>query len=113
MGRRKLYEGCYDIPNTVVDEVRYICADYFRREKAVKIGSVSGELLDNYIRINKKIDQALSDVLEEGTRFIMLDDIANRRGYEYSRASQKMGRVSYFMKKRKIIYIIAKYLLLY
>ena len=44
MARQKAYFK-YDIPTSVVDIVKTICVDYNRRERAIKYGTITGEVL--------------------------------------------------------------------
>lgn len=101
----------YDIPSSVVEIVKTICADYNRREQAIKFGNVSGEVLDKYIELNAIITAALEDV-EFGIRMDILRDIQNRRGYDFSPASYCISKNTYYKRKKKLIYDIAKRLAL-
>ncbi|MCD8308457.1 MAG: hypothetical protein LUD19_01285 [Clostridia bacterium] len=97
----------YEIPSTVVDIVKTVCADYTRREQAIKYNGVSGETLANYINLNGIIDDALSDI-ETGIREELLRDIGRRRGYEQSNFCYCISKNAYYRRKRKLIYDIAK-----
>ncbi len=110
MARQKMYFK-YDIPTSVVDIVKTICADYNRRERAIKFGTITGEVLECYVRLNAIIDKALEEV-EVGIRKDMLSDIQKRRGYDFSAASPVISKNTYYRRKRKLIYDIAKELAL-
>lgn len=106
MSRPKKY--CqYELPTSVVEIVKTLCADYFRRERAIKYGNVTGAVLDRYIELNANIDTALEDI-EIGIRMDMLRDIQCRRGYDFSPASYCISKNTYYCRKKKLIYDIAK-----
>ncbi len=111
MARRKMYFR-YEIPSNVVCIVKSLCVDYERRELALKNPKLSSSVLDEYKRLNNAIDIALLE-LEVGIRKIMLNDVQHGRGYEYSRASSFIAKNTYYSRKRKLIYDIAKELKLY
>ncbi len=110
MARQKMYFK-YDIPTTVVDIVKTVCSDYNRRERAIKFGTVTGEVLECYVKLNSIIDKSLEEV-EVGIRKDMLSDIQKRRGYDFSAASLVISKNTYYRRKRKLIYDIAKELAL-
>lgn len=110
MGRQKLYFQ-YDIPTSIVELVKAICADYDRRERAIKFNNITGSVLARYIELNNAIDKALTAV-EVGIRRDMLKDIGKRRGYDFSRAAAIISKNAYYRQKRKLIYDIAKELAL-
>lgn len=101
----------YELPSSVVEIVKTLCADYSRRERAIKYGNVTGAVLERYVELNATIDTALEDV-EIGIRMDMLRDIQNRRGYDFSPASYCISKNTYYKRKKKLIYDIAKNLAL-
>ena len=111
MARRKMYFR-YEIPTNVVCLVKILCIDYERRELALKDHKLSPSTLDEYRRLNGAIDTALLE-LEVGIRKIMLNDVQHNRGFEHSRASSFIAKNTYYSRKRKLIYDIAKELKLY
>ena len=110
MARQNLYFK-YDIPTSFVDIVKTVCADYNRRERAIKFGTITGDVLDCYIKLNSIVDKALEEV-EVGIRRDMLSDIQKRRGYDFSSAALIISKNTYYRRKRKLIYDIAKELAL-
>jgi hypothetical protein len=110
MARQKMYFK-YDIPTSVVELVKAVCSDYNRRERAIKFGSITGEVLDRYIFLNTAIDKAL-ECIEAGIRKDMLSDISKKRGFQFSAASMLISKDAYYRRRRKLIYDIAKELAL-
>lgn len=106
MAKQKMYFK-YDIPTSVVEMVKAICLDYNRRERAIKYGTITGEVLDKYIMLNASVDKALEEI-EVGIRKEILDDIGNKRGFQFSAISQMLSKNAYYRRRRKIIYDIAK-----
>ncbi len=97
----------YELPTSVVEIVKTLCADYFRRERAIRYGNVTGAVLDRYIELNANIDMAL-ETIEVGIRMDILRDIQFRRGYDFSPASVCISKNTYYTRKKKLIYDIAK-----
>lgn len=106
---RQFYK--YELPSGVVKVVRAQCADYDRKELCIQEGSVPEETLSAYIATNAAIKQALSDI-EEAVRQHFLNDIAENRGYDRSQSQWCLSHNSYYKRKRKAIYEIARGLLL-
>ena len=106
MSRQKMYFK-WEIPKTVVDVVKSHCADYKRRERMIKFSTITGAVLDEYVRLNSIIDNALEDV-EVGIRQELLEDVAKGRGYDYSAASPFLAKNTYYPRKRKLIHDIAE-----
>lgn len=106
MGRKKefLYE---DIPPQLELIVRSICSDYTRRKQALISEQRAREVLDNYKRINSAIDKAIQ-IVEVAIRPIMLKDISERIGYDFSDAREMMCKETYYNRKRQIILMIAQ-----
>ena len=110
MSRQRMYFK-YEIPTSVVEIVKAVCSDYDRRERAIKFSNLTGDVLTKYVELNNAIDKALTDV-EVGIRRDMLNDIQKRRGYDFSRAALIISKNTYYRRKRKLIYDIAKELAL-
>lgn len=110
MSKSKLYFQ-FELPSSVVEIVKTLCADYNRRERAIKYGNVTGDVLARYVELNAVIDRALEDI-EVGIRMDMLKDIQNRRGYDFSPASYCISKNTYYKRKKKLIFDIAKSLAL-
>lgn len=102
MERRKWYSS-WNIPRSVVNVVRSMCADYDRRALLIKSGA---PLSDKYRELNAAIDRGL-DFVEEGIRRTILDDIHLGRGYGYSPASAIIAKNAYYSRKNKAVYTIA------
>lgn len=106
MARVKMYFK-WEIPTSVVNMVNSICADYERRERAIKYSSITGPVLAKYIQLNSVIDDALNDV-EVGIRGAILRDIAEGRGYNRSHTQGLASKNTYYRRRRKLIHDIAK-----
>lgn len=103
--RPRLYY-MWNIPRSVVLIVIAICADYDRRKNAIENEDVSGRVLSEFERFNNVIDRALEDV-EPGLRRIMLNDVANRKGYGNTLSSPFLAKNTYYNRKRKLVHDIA------
>lgn len=101
----------YELPGGVVKVVRAQCADFQRKEIAIKQGGIDETILQVYIKTNEAIKKALGEI-EEPCREFFLSDIAENRGYDKSQSRWLLSHNSYYARKRKAIYDIAKYLLL-
>ena len=95
MARQKMYFK-WDMPTSIVEIVKAICADYDRRERAIKFGNVAGDVLMKYVELNNVINNALQAV-EVGIRTELLRDIQNRRGYEHSAAALIIAKNTYYV----------------
>lgn len=96
----------WEIPTSVVEIVKAICADYDRRERVIKFGSVTGATLERYVELNGAVNDALQDI-EVGLRSTILKDIQQGRGYYFSAAQDLICKSGYYNRKRKLIYDIA------
>ena len=104
MSRRKEYFR-YEIPKTVVDVVRAVCADYKRREQAIKYSTVTGNVLQSYIQLNNVIETALTDI-EPGIRNALFEDVCQRRGYDKTPAVE-IYKNGYYRRKKQFVYRVA------
>ena len=93
MAREKMYFS-WEIPTSVVCMVNAICADYERRERAIKYSNITGAVLERYIELNSVID--------------LLRDIAEGRGYTRSPTQCVVSKNTYYRRRRKLIHDIAK-----
>lgn len=93
----------WELPRSVVNIVRSMCADYDRRALLIRS---SCELVSKYSEMNDAIDRGLESV-EVGIRRTMLDDIYLNRGYGYSPVSAIMSKNAYYARKKKAIFLIA------
>ena len=105
MPRKKEYFK-HEIPTSVVGVVYAVCTDYYRREREMKFGVVSGEVLSKYTELNTVVERALLSVESEFREDLLLD-IAERRGYERSRAAVLISKNAYYRRRRQVIYEIA------
>ncbi len=105
MAREKMYYS-WEIPASVVVVVNAICADYDRRERAIKYKAITGEVLERYIELNNAVDKALTEV-ETGLRQTLLQDISAGRGYTRSPAQCVVSKNAYYRRRRKLIHDIA------
>lgn len=106
MGRQKSYYK-YEIPASIVEIVKTVCADYDRRERAIKYSSITGPVLERYVELNGIIDMALEEI-ECDVRRDLLKDVSSGRGYNFSAASPFFAKNTYYQRKRKLIHDIAK-----
>ena len=110
MGRPKIYYD-WELPKSVVNAVLGVCADYERRESAIKYSTISGQVLERYLELNAAVDAALADLAPD-VREYMLCDVATGRGYDFSPCTTFLSRKTYYQKKRKLIHDIAENLFL-
>lgn len=106
MAKEKMYYS-WKIPSSVVHLVNAICADYERRDRAIRHSTITGAVLERYIELNSVIDRALSDV-ETEIRADLLYDIANGRGYTRSCTQCVMSKNTYYRRRRNFVHTIAK-----
>ena len=105
MPKKKMYFK-WEIPTSVVDIVKTVCADYDRRDRIIKNSTADGDVLERCIELNAAIDRALETV-EVGMRRELLRDIYEGRGYDHSPISSYIAKNSYYQRKRKLIHDIA------
>ncbi len=110
MGKTKIYQA-HELPRTVVDIVRAVCADYKRREKFIKLHDQGNEVtelisLDMCKFLNEIVDESLNPI-EPTLRPMVLEDICEKRGYEHSPAASIISKNGYYKRKRKFLYDIA------
>ena len=108
MPRNKIYDTC-ELPCEVARIVKAICADYDRRARAIRAGIKDSKVLANYTRLNSAVDAALSEIDEPTIRKEMLRDMVAGRGYERSGAVPYICENSYYARRRKVLYLVAKY----
>ncbi len=102
---RTRYE--WEVPREVVSIVRGICADYERRELAIRHSTIAGDVLARYIELNRAIDVSLNEI-EAGCRYYILDDVAAGRGYDFSPCSAFYSKNTFYERKRKLVFDIAR-----
>ena len=104
MSKKRAYK--YSVPTGVAIIVQGLCADYARRERAIKYSAITGPLLARYVEINAAIDTALEGV-EPGIREELLRNIGSGCGYDASDLCVLMSKNTYYARKRKVIVAIA------
>lgn len=109
MGRRKKVKQ--RLPETVANVAKSLCADYARRENAIKYSAITGPVLARYVELNAAVNTALEG-MEAGIREELLDDIAKGRGYEASTLATLMAKNTYYARKQKVLLALAKELAL-
>lgn len=97
----------YTIPASAARLSEAVCGDYYRRATAIRSGIVSGAALDVCMHLNIAVETALEG-LENGVRSEMLKDVALGRGYNKSNLGAFMAKNTYYDRRRKLIYDIAK-----
>ena len=105
MARRKFYCN-WEIPTSVVRIVYSICADYDRREKAIKLATAAPDAIEQMKLLNLAVDMALEQI-EPAIRRDILSDISDGRGYNKSVCCVIMEKNTYYRRRRKLIYDIA------
>ncbi len=105
-GRPKVFIK-HELPSGVVKVVRAQCADYARKERALKKQDLPNEVRESYSSTNEAIRAALLGI-EEGCRDEFLVDIAENKGYDKSQINWLFSRGSYYNRKWKAVYEIAK-----
>ena len=97
----------YELPTGVVKVVRAQCADYERKQIAIRSGTLSPEVRKAYEETNGAIIAALADI-EEGCRNEFLVDIAENKGWHKSQINWLLSQNAYYNRKWKAVYQIAK-----
>lgn len=100
--------ACKDkLPIEVGRVVVALCGDYQRRESILRRGSAPPDVLAQYESLNRKIEDAVAEVCEEGIRRQILLDIGSRRGARRS-PLYFLSEGTYKRRKRASQYRIAK-----
>lgn len=107
MPRNKIYDTC-DLPRGVAQIAKAICADYDRRARALRAGIEDEKVRATYTRLNATVDEALSEIEEPTIRRELLRDMVAGRGYERSGARPYICDKSYYARRRKVLYLVAK-----
>ncbi len=105
MGRKKMFPS-HELPGNVVSVCVAVIADYNRRAKEIRKGTLEDSLLCSYQKYNDVVDNALL-FIEEGARREYISDIENDRGYRFSLLNREYTSWSYYARKRQIIYQVA------
>ena len=104
MGRKRIYIK-YNHPYSFVRVIEAIMADYTRRERTVAFSSEADDVIAEYQRINKIIDDAVT-MVEPELAVVILHDVINHIGYERSRAVVFAAKRTYYRRKAKLIHDI-------
>lgn len=104
MSRRK---AKYNLPLTIVQIVKSICADYDRRESIIATSQADEGVIEECIKLNRVVDEAFCDI-EIGLKTHLMEDIKQNRGYEASMASLYIAKNTYYKRKKKIIHGVAR-----
>ena len=97
----------YALPLTVVKIVEATCADYWRREKALRGGNIDITIRAEYTRLNSIIESAIADI-DEAVRAQLLSDVGNVVGYKWSPLSMCMSAPYYYKLKRSVVRGVAE-----
>ena len=108
MGRKRNSER-WEVPPGVADMVYGIVKDYNRRVDDLNNSLLSGECKDMYYKLNGAVESALL-LVEDGVRDIFIYDMSHKIGYYHSKAMELMNHKTYHLRKRKLIYSVAKIL---
>lgn len=107
MGRRRVDQH-YKIPNSVVKVVETIIQDYPRRKRLIEYSTLTNELVVNeYVRLNRIIETAIERE-EPVVSSMIVFDIINSRGYNFSEATNIASKNLYYRVKRQLIENIAE-----
>ena len=94
------------LPTGVVETVNGICRDYERKRDALAGNSIRAEVRSIYEAHNTAVNNALL-MIEPTLRYLILEDIAARRGYNRSGARSYVAHNGYAERKCRFIYQIA------
>ena len=104
--KKKIYQR-HDIPESVVNVVIALCADFPRRNKCLTLNrNVTETAKERYRQFNNAITDALQGI-EVGLQKIIFNDIVDNRGYGRSGAQIVISKNAYYRRRRKLIYDIA------
>ena len=105
MGRPRIFQK-HDLPGGIVAIAVAVIADYDRRCREIKKGTLPTPLLSTYEKYNGIVEEALSHV-EEPARAQFLSDISAGRGHKHSFLYGQYTSWSYYARKRDIIFYTA------
>ena len=105
MARRTFYKN-WGVPASVVMVVTSVCADYTRRDKALRSCLISEPVQEKLQTLNSIVDKALEEI-EPAIRKDIINDITCGRGYNKSACSLVMEKNTYYRRRRKLVYDIA------
>ncbi len=96
----------HELPYTVVGICVAVIADYNRREKEIRKGTLTEPLLSSYQKYNDIVNKAAM-CIEDGNKSEFISDIETGRGYRHSRLAGEYTSWSYYARKRDFIYKVA------
>lgn len=96
----------WKLPIGVVETVKGICKDYERKREALSVTSLKAEVRSAYEAHNTAVNNALL-TLEPSLRYLILEDVAEKRGYNKSAARSYIAHNGYAERKCRFIYHIA------
>jgi hypothetical protein len=99
----------FKVPPGVTDIVYGVIRDYRRRCEELTSSIVSEESKEMFYKLNGAVESALL-LVEDGVRDVFIYDMSHKVGYYHSKAMDFMNHKSYHLRKRKLIYSIAKIL---
>lgn len=102
-------EKKWTVPPSVADIVYGVVRDYSRRCEALSSSIVSDESKEIFYKLNGAVESSLL-MIEDASRGIFIYDMAHKVGYYHSKAMEIMNHKAYHLRKRKLIYSIAKML---
>ena len=89
------------IPESVDQLASALCADYFRRERAIRAGDAPLRVRMEYEYLNRRIFTAARELCErEEDALGYIEEIGERRGYAKSRFT--VSEKTYKVKKREV-----------
>lgn len=106
--RARLYPRKDALPQTTYLLVVAICADYDRRATALRKNELAQDTANEFKHLNEAVDLALSCISDADERKHMMQDIAHRRGYNWSQLSPFVSKNIYYKRKRLVAYRIAQ-----
>jgi len=95
------------LPPTLDTLVAALCADYQRREKAIREGSVIHRVDTEYRYYNFKIYDAVAAIVGEGRCERIIKEIGGRIGYAHS-ALEEVSEVTYKKMKKEVKDAVAR-----
>lgn len=96
----------YHVPKGVVNIVRAVCCDYYRRRMMISQREVQGAVLNEYTRLNGAIDGALVSI-EEVLRDAILSNVTDGVGYDKSFAACIICKNSFYNRRNKFVHDVA------
>lgn len=99
------------LPKTLGMMIVSDAKDYFRRKKVLLSGTKTNDgIIAEYRRRNDIIYRAAVDTMygNEELAEKLIEDVALRRGWQWSSLGMIMSHETFYARKRKMIYLVAK-----